>query len=616
MNRLHYFFVALLLLTTGSISAMKVSKVEPTFWWSGMKNTTLQVLLYGDDIANSQVSVTDPTVKILETVSLESPNYLLVYLDLADATPAKFSFELKKGKQKVTVPYELRKRAAKQEGAAGFTSADVLYLMMPDRFANGDPNNDIIKGMRENKVDRSDSFARHGGDFKGMADRLDYLSDLGVTALWLNPVLENDMPEGSYHGYATTDFYQVDRRFGTNEEFVDLVKQSHGKGMKMVMDMIFNHCGSEHFFLKDMPSKDWFNFPDGSQMTSFRTVPQYDIYTSKKDFDVAVDGWFVSVMPDLNQRNRHVARYLIQNSIWWIEYAGIDGIRQDTYPYADFDMMAQWCKEVNAEYPEFNIVGETWLNNNVGVSFWQKDSKLAYPKNSELKTVMDFPLYGITDNAFDEETGEWNGGFMRIHDYLSQDMVYADPMSLLIFLDNHDTSRFFKTEEQRNDFNRYKQALTFLLTTRGIPQIYYGTEWLMAGDKGKGDGFVRMDFPGGWSGDAVDKFTPQGRTDIENQAFDFTRKLLNWRKGNDVIAKGTLKHFTPYQGVYVYERKLGDRSVAVILNGTSTAAQVDLARYREVIPALRATDVLTGASFDLSAPSIEIGAKEALLFEF
>ena len=616
MNRLHYFFVALLLLTTGSISAMKVSKVEPTFWWSGMKNTTLQVLLYGDDIANSQVSVTDPTVKILETVSLESPNYLLVYLDLADATPAKFSFELKKGKQKVTVPYELRKRAAKQEGAAGFTSADVLYLMLPDRFANGDPNNDIIKGMRENKVDRSDSFARHGGDFKGMADRLDYLSDLGVTALWLNPVLENDMPEGSYHGYATTDFYQVDRRFGTNEEFVDLVKQSHGKGMKMVMDMIFNHCGSEHFFLKDMPSKDWFNFSDGSQMTSFRTVPQYDIYTSKKDFDVAVDGWFVSVMPDLNQRNRHVARYLIQNSIWWIEYAGIDGIRQDTYPYADFDMMAQWCKEVNAEYPEFNIVGETWLNNNVGVSFWQKDSKLAYPKNSELKTVMDFPLYGITDNAFDEETGEWNGGFMRIHDYLSQDMVYADQMSLLIFLDNHDTSRFFKTEEQRNDFNRYKQALTFLLTTRGIPQIYYGTEWLMAGDKGKGDGFVRMDFPGGWSGDAVDKFTPQGRTDIENQAFDFTRKLLNWRKGNDVIAKGTLKHFTPYQGVYVYERKLGDRSVAVILNGTSTAAQVDLARYREVIPALRATDVLTGASFDLSAPSIEIGAKEALLFEF
>ena len=616
MNRLHYFFVALLLLTTGSISAMKVSKVEPTFWWSGMKNTTLQVLLYGDDIANSQVSVTDPAVKILETVSLESPNYLLVYLDLADAAPAQFSFELKKGKQKVTVPYELRKRAAKQEGAAGFTSADVLYLMMPDRFANGDPSNDIIKGMRENKVDRADSFARHGGDFKGMADRLDYLSDLGVTALWLNPVLENDMPEGSYHGYATTDFYQVDRRFGTNEEFVDLVKQSHGKGMKMVMDMIFNHCGSEHFFLKDMPSKDWFNFPDGSQMTSFRTVPQYDIYTSKKDFDVAVDGWFVSVMPDLNQRNRHVARYLIQNSIWWIEYAGIDGIRQDTYPYADFDMMAQWCKEVNAEYPEFNIVGETWLNNNVGVSFWQKDSKLAYPKNSELKTVMDFPLYGITDNAFDEETGEWNGGFMRIHDYLSQDMVYADPMSLLIFLDNHDTSRFFKTEEQRNDFNRYKQALTFLLTTRGIPQIYYGTEWLMAGDKGKGDGFVRMDFPGGWSGDTVDKFTPQGRTDIENRAFDFTRKLLNWRKGNDVIAKGTLKHFTPYQGVYVYERKLGDRSIAVILNGTSTAKQVDLARYREVIPALRATDVLTGTSFDLSASSIEIGAKEALLFEF
>lgn len=581
-----------------------------------MKNPTLQVLLYGEDIANSQVTVTDPSVKILETVSLESPNYLLVYVDLADAAPSKFNFELKKGKKKLTVPYELRKRADKQEGAAGFSSADVLYLMMPDRFANGDANNDVVKGMLENKVDRSDLFARHGGDFKGIADHLDYLSDLGVTALWLNPVLENDMPNGSYHGYATTDFYHVDRRFGSNEEFVDLVKKSHDKGMKMVMDMIFNHCGSEHFFLKDLPSKDWFNNPDGSQMTTFRTVPQYDIYTSQKDFDVAIDGWFVSVMPDFNQRNRHVARYLIQNSIWWIEYAGIDGIRQDTYPYADFDMMAEWCKEVNAEYPNFNIVGETWLNNNVGVSFWQKDSKLAYPKNSELKTVMDFPLYGITDGAFDEETGEWDGGFMRIHDYLSQDMVYADPMHLLTFLDNHDTSRFFRNEEQRKNFNRYKQALTFLLTTRGIPQIYYGTEWLMAGDKGKGDGYVRLDFPGGWEGDAVDKFNAAGRTEQENRAFDFTRKILNWRKGNDVIAKGTLKHFTPYQGVYVYERKLGDRSVVVIMNGTSEAKQVDLARYREVIPALRAADVLTGASFDLSASTIEIGAKEALLFEF
>lgn len=616
MNRLHVLLIALLLVASGSLSAMKVTKTEPTFWWSGMKNTSLQVLLYGEDIAHAQVSVTDPAVKITETVSLESPNYLLIYLDLADAPPARFNFELKKGKQKLTVPYELKKRADKTVGAAGFTAADVLYLMMPDRFANGDPKNDIVKGMLENKLDRTNSFARHGGDFKGMADRLDYLSDLGVTALWLNPVLENDMPEGSYHGYATTDFYQVDRRFGSNEEFVDLVKKTHAKGMKMVMDMIFNHCGSEHFFLKDMPSKDWFNFADGSQMTSFRTVPQYDKYTSQKDFDVAVDGWFVSVMPDLNQRNRHVAQYLIQNSLWWIEYAGIDGIRQDTYPYADFDMMAAWCKAVTAEYPDFNIVGETWLNNNVGVSFWQKDSRLAYPKNSELKTVMDFPLYGITDNAFDEETEEWHGGFMRIHDYLSQDMVYADPMSLLIFLDNHDTSRFFRTEEQRADFNRYKQALTFLLTTRGIPQLYYGTEWLMAGDKGKGDGFVRMDFPGGWQGDAVDKFTAEGRTAQENRAFNFTRKLLNWRKGNEVIAKGSLKHFAPHQGIYVYERKLGDRSVVAVFNGTSAEKTIDLARYREVIRSRSALDVLTDTSYDLSAPTLRIGAKEALLFEF
>ena len=548
MKLINILFAAVPFIAAMPVSAMNVSKTEPTFWWSGMKNPELQIMLYGDDIANSEVSVTDKSVKIKEIVSLESPNYILLYLDLSDVAPNKFNIELKKGKKKIKVPYELKERSRDKRGQSGFTSEDVLYLMMPDRFANGDTKNDIVKGMRENRIDRKEPSSRHGGDFKGIADNLDYMSDLGVTALWLNPVMENDMSEGSYHGYAATDFYKVDRRFGSNEEFVDLVKKTHDKGMKMVMDMIFNHCGSEHFIFKDMPAKDWFNHPDASKMTSFITVPQYDKYSSNYDFDTAINGWFVSVMPDLNQRNSHVAKYLIQNSIWWIEYARIDGIRQDTYPYADFDMMAQWCKAINEEYPDFNIVGETWLNNNVGVSFWQKDSKLAYPRNSELKTVMDFPLFGITDNAFDEETGDWNGGLHRIYDYLSQDMVYADPMYLLTFLDNHDTSRFFKNEDQRSDFKRYKQALAFLLTTRGIPQIYYGSEWLMAGDKSKSDGYVREDFPGGWPGDQINKFKPEGRTDAENEAFDYTQKLLKWRKGNEAVTKGSVKHFSPHKG--------------------------------------------------------------------
>ena len=616
MKKIKSLFLVSSLACFSAVSAMNVSKVEPSFWWSDMKNNELQVMLYGKDIAGSDVTINNKSIKIKEVVSFENPNYLIAYLDIEGAQPAKFNIELKKGKKKVTVPYELKQREYNKDNAQGFTSEDVLYLIMPDRFANGDESNDVVKGMMEQKVDRKDPNARHGGDFKGIENNLDYLSDLGVTAVWLNPVLENDMPGGSYHGYAATDFYSVDRRFGSNEEFVSLVKKAHDKDLKIVMDMIFNHCGSEHFFIKDIPSKDWFNYPDASQMTSFRTVPQYDPYTSQKDYDVAVNGWFVPSMPDFNQKNRHVAKYLIQNSIWWIEYSGIDGIRQDTYPYADFDMMAQWCKEVFNEYPQFNIVGETWLNNNVGVSYWQKDSRLAYPKNSELKSVMDFPLYGITDTAFDEESEAWKGGFSRIHDYLSQDMVYADPHNLLIFLDNHDTSRFIKTEEQRSDFNRYKQALTFLLTTRGIPQLYYGTEILVSGTKEISDGNIRLDHEGGWNGDKYNKFTSQGRTDLENKAFDFTKKILNWRKDNEAISKGSLKHFFPENGVYVYERSYNGKSVVVIMNGTSENKELDLSHYKEVISPVKSKDVISDQVFDLTTGKLDIPAKDVMIFEF
>ena len=615
MNRINYVVLSMLIMLSPSLFAFEIKKVEPTFWWSGMKNSALQIMIYGEDIAGSSVTVSSPNVQIKEIVSLESPNYLLVYVDVADAAPSSFEFTLSKGRKTRTIPYELKARQQREKAYQGFDASDVLYLMMPDRFANGDEGNDVIEGMRENKVDRSNSFARHGGDFKGIADRLDYLDDLGVTAIWLNPILENDMTEGSYHGYAATDFYAVDKRFGSNEEFVQLVEAAHEKDLKIVMDMIFNHCGSEHFFLKDMPSKDWFNNPDGSLMTTFRTVPQFDPYTAQVDLDKAIDGWFVSVMPDLNQRNRHVAKYLIQNSIWWIEYAGIDGIRQDTYPYADFDMMADWCKAVDAEYPHFNIVGETWLSSNVGVSFWQKDSPITHPRNTELKTVMDFPLYGITDTAFDEETSDWHGGMMRIHDYLSQDAVYADPMHLLTFLDNHDTSRFYRTAEQRKDFNRFKQAFAFLLTTRGIPQMYYGTEIGMAGDKEKGDGFVREDFPGGWPNDSVDAFTPAGRTDEQNRIFDYTRKMLNWRKDNAAIAKGKLTHFTPVDGVYVYERRYNDEAVVVIINGTSEEKTIDLSYYRQVIPMRDAKDVISDTKYDLNNGSLLIPANDVLIFD-
>ena len=595
--------------------AMEIKKVAPSFWWAGMKNPELQILLYGEDLALSDVSVSGEGIYLKEVVRQDNPNYLLLYLDLSEAKAQTFQILLKNGKKKLQVPYELKSRMQRGEDVKGFTSEDVLYLIMPDRFANGNPENDVVDEMREKKVDRTDSFARHGGDIQGISNHLDYIADLGVTAIWLNPTQENDMESGSYHGYAITDYYQIDKRFGSNEDFCALVEKAHEKNLKVVMDMIFNHCGSENYLFRDKPSDDWFNYRSNYVQTSFKTASVMDIHASAYEKKIATDGWFTSVMPDFNQRNRHVARYLIQSSIWWIEYAGINGIRQDTHPYADFDFMSQWCKEVLDEYPYFNIVGETWLNSNVLVSYWQKDSKLAAPLNSNLPTVMDFPLQALMNQAFDEETGEWGGGLYKLYDYQTQDLVYADPMNLLTFLDNHDTSRFVQTDEMAKNLKRYKQAMVFLLTTRGIPQIYYGTEILMTGDKGKGDGDLRKDFPGGWQGDTRNCFVENGRTALENEAFEFTRQLLNWRKGNQVIGKGSLKHYSIQNGVYVYQREFNGKSVVVIMNGTDDSKELDLTPYLEILPRENAFDVLTGKNVNLSG-KLCLDGRENLILNF
>ncbi|WP_289192829.1 glycoside hydrolase family 13 protein [Bacteroides acidifaciens] len=580
-------------------AASVIKKVAPSFWWASMNNPELQVLLYGEQISSADVSISSDDIVLQEVVKQDNPNYLLLYLNTAEAAPQTFDICLKQGKKQTVIPYELKQRRADAAQIEGFNSSDVLYLIMPDRFANGDASNDVIPGMLEDRVDRNDSFARHGGDFKGIEQHLDYIADLGVTSVWLNPIQENDMQGGSYHGYAITDYYQADRRFGSNEEFRTLVEQAHSKGLKIVMDMIFNHCGSENYLFKDMPSKEWFNFKGNYVQTTFKTATQSDPYASDYEKKIAVDGWFTQSMPDFNQRNRHVATYLIQSSIWWIEYAGINGIRQDTHPYADFDMMARWCKAVNDEYPRFNIVGETWLGNNVLISYWQKNSPLAHPRNSYLPTVMDFPLMDHMNKAFDEETTDGYGGLSRLHEYLSQDIVFADPMHLLTFLDNHDTSRFYRSEADTKNLDRYKQALAFLLTTRGIPQIYYGTEILMAADKANGDGLLRCDFPGGWQNDTHNYFDAANRTALQNEAFSYLKKLLQWRKGNEVIAKGKLKHFSPRQGVYAYERKHGDQSVVVFLNGTDREQTIDLSAYQEILPRTSARNVLEGKEVEI-----------------
>lgn len=614
IKKINILFLAFLL-STASAFAMKVEQVEPANWWAGMKNTSLQIMLYGKDLTGSSVSISSEQVKIDEVVSLENPNYLVLYLDISKAQPENFTITLKKGKKSQEIPYELKARNTKTK-AQGFNSSDVLYLIMPDRFANGNPDNDVVKGMRDQKLDRSNPDGRHGGDIAGITNNLDYIADLGVTAIWLNPVQENDMTGGSYHGYAITDYYNVDKRFGSNEEFVDMVDKSHQKGLKVVMDMIFNHCGSEHIFFTDKPAHDWFNFQDNFTQTSYKTIPQFDPYASEYDMKAAVDGWFVEVMPDLNQRNRHVAKYLTQNSIWWIEYAGIDGIRQDTHPYADFDFMSKWCLDVRNEYPDFTIVGETWLNTNVAISYWQENSRLSYPKNSHLPVVMDFPLTYILNSAFDQETSMWGEGLSKFYEYFAEDIVYANPNNLLTFLDNHDTSRFYQNEEQIKDFNRYKQALALMLTTRGIPEIYYGTEIMMFGDKGKGDGHLRKDFPGGWEGDAVNSFEANGRTEAENRVFDYTKKLLNWRKNNKIVSEGSLKQFSPTDQIYAYQRSHEGKSIFVIFNGSKKDKTFSLSPYAEVLKGVKSgKDVISGKTFDLTQEEMTLSQKDVIILE-
>ena len=596
------------LLFPGFLSAKGIT-AEPAFWWSGMKNPELQLMVYGENIASFRPSVSYPGVKLKSSVALESPNYLLVYLDVENDQPGTFDITFTKDKKQIKMPYELKARKKDACKIKGFDSSDVLYLIMPDRFANGDPSNDNLVMKTAYKTDRNDPSARHGGDLAGIEKHLDYIEDLGVTAIWLNPVLENDMQGGSYHGYATTNYYRVDPRFGTNEDYVRLIDKTHAKGMRVVMDMIFNHCGSDHIWMKDVPSKDWFNNLDKYVETSHVKEVYFDPYASEYDTKRMVDGWFVPSMPDLNQRNPHVATYLIQNSIWWIEYSGVDGIRQDTYPYADYKMMVDWCNAIYREYPDYNIVGEAWMNQTMGTAFWQKDSKLNERGNTMLKSVMDFRLMGLSHSAFFGDAG----GMQALYEHLAYDYAYADIYNVLRFLDNHDTDRFLPAMPEKLD--AFKQGIAFMLTIPGIPQFYYGTELLMNGTKQKGDGYIRLDVPGGWPGDAVNQFEASGRTDIQNEAWNYMQKLLKWRKGNEVIAKGKMKHFVPQNGVYVYARNLNGKQVVVIMNGNAKESVLPLDRYDEILKGYTSgKDVITGKVVSLQK-ELTLGAKDVLVLE-
>jgi glycosidase len=554
--------------------AAEIYRVEPPFWWTGMKNTKLQIMFYGDKIADAELQFSYDGVELVKTVKVDNPNYIFVYLNISKNTKAgKIDFQFTDNRKCFTHQYELRLRE-NTVGAQGFSTADVLYLIMPDRFANGDASNDV---WDDEPVNRNEPFARHGGDFAGISENLDYLNDLGITTIWLNPVMENKMHHDkyqSYHGYAVTDFYKIEPRLGSNESYRFLIEEIHKKGMKIVMDMIYNHCGSLHWWMKDLPCKDWLNHQDGFVPTSHNSFAIADIHAPQSEIDAMTKGWFVESMPDMNQQNPLLADYLIQNSIWWIEYAQIDGIRHDTHPYADFDFLAEWCKKINDEYPSFNIVGESWFT----LPWWQRSSKVN-PKQTNLKTIMDFDLMNACAEAFSPNI-DADYDLYKLYKVIAQDYLYSDSDNILVFLDNHDLSRFIKKDEP--DLHRYKQALAFIITTRGIPQIYYGTEILMHGEKHEGDGLLRKDFPGGWKDDKINAFTRNGITYLQNEALNYIQKLLQWRKTNKAICEGKLIHYAPDSNCYVYLRIKDKNKVLVILNGTNKEQSLRMNKYSEI----------------------------------
>ena len=629
MKKRIFFLMALMAqMTTMSASKTVVDRIDPTNWFVGMKNPQVQLMVYGKDIAKVKDVTTDyPGVKIDSVVRLDSPNYLLVYLNLNDAKAGTMTLKFDKKK----VEYTLKNREMSGNKRQGFTNADVLYMLMPDRFAQGTNHNPQVPGMRPYKEDRTKPSLRHGGDLNGIREHLDYFKELGVTALWLTPVLENDSPDSpngfsTYHGYATTDYYRVDPRFGTNEDYRHLCDEAHQKGLKVVMDMIFNHSGFEHPWTKDMPTKDWLNLPqwliesNGTSnaqgtsflQTSYKLTPVKDPYASKVDLKETVDGWFVPTMPDLNQRNEHLMTYLIQNSKWWIETVGIDGIRMDTYPYADARGMARWMKELDEEYPNFNTVGETWVTEPAYTAAWQKGSRLS-EHNSYLKTVMDFSFFDKLSQAKNEETDAWWQGLNRLYNSFVYDYLYEDPDHVMAFVDNHDTDRFLGNG---CDSLMLKQALALLMTVRRIPQLYYGTEILMNGTKEVTDGYVRKDFPGGFPGDDHNAFKAEGRTKAENDMFRWTSRLLHWRQGNECITKGKQTQFIPFNGIYVIARQYKGRTVMTILNGTTKPANLKVSRYAEVIGnTKRAKDILTNRYYDLSK-DVQMKGRQSLILDF
>lgn len=594
----------------------QLERVEPAFWWVGMKNTQLQLLIHGSEICNREVLLSYPGVKILKSNRVCSPNYLFVTLDIDPkvAKAGKFEVLLKQPEHPdLSFQYELKERRQGSAQRQGFTSADVAYVIMSDRFANADTTNDNLESQPE-KINRAIENGRHGGDIKGIKNHLDYIKELGATTVWCTPLLENNNDRATYHGYAISDFYKVDPRFGSNEQYVELVEAAHQKGLKVINDQVANHCGLGAFWMSDLPMEDWIHQWPTYTSTNYKAITQKDIHAATVDKKWFDEGWFDKTMPDMNQKNPYLLTYLIQNSIWWVEYANLDGIRMDTYPYNDRDAMAKWAKSIMDEYPNLNIVGETWLFNSPEIAFWQKDAVNSLNYNSQLPSVMDFVLHGALTACFNEHGKPWEDkGMNRLYNVIANDYFYANVNNIMIFAENHDTQRL--NHLLNGDISKFKMAMSFLMTTRGTPQIYYGSEIGMTGNKEKGDGDIRRDFPGGWPGDSINAFSASGRTPVQNEYFNYMSKLLNWRKTKSVIHTGLLTHYLPENDVYVYFRYNDNEKIMVILNNNETEQTLKIDRYAESIDnKITGTDVMTGKTYNLKSNLI-LPKQSALILE-
>lgn len=591
----------------------QIDKVEPPFWYENMTKNQVQIMFYGKNIAENTVTVSNGVV-ISKVQKTENPNYVFVTIDLKNVSAQELIFTFKNGKKSFNQSYVIKKRKENSRYRKSFDASDMMYLIMPDRFANGNEKNDSDSNLQE-KANRNNPGGRHGGDIQGIINNLDYLQSLGVTALWSTPLCEDNDKGYSYHTYGQSDVYKIDARYGTNEDYVRLSSEMKKRNMKLVKDYVTNHWGAEHWMFKDMPTYDWFHQFPGYKQSNYRMTTQYDTNASAIDAKLCMDGWFVPSMPDLNQSNPLVLNYLTQNAIWWIEYADLDGFRVDTYSYNDKEGISKWTKAITDEYPYFNIVGEVWMHDQAQISYWQKDSPIAKIQsyNSYLPSVMDFTMHDVFGNVFNEDHTNWNDGMFKFYENFVNDFLYDNPNNLLIFAENHDTNRF--NQNYKNDFNKYKMAMTILATMRGIPQLYYGSEIGMAGDKGKGDADIRQDFPGGWASDKNNAFTASGRTAEQAKYFDFTAKVFNWRKSKSIIHNGKLMHYLPDNNVYVYFRYNDTESVMVVVNNSKDKQTVKLERFKESLASYSSgKDIISDANFDLKS-ELTVEGKSSLILE-